>query len=118
MIEALSVGFDVKACCKALGVSRSGFYQWQNPALGQRAQADVALLARIRAIFERHQGRYGSPRVTRVLHQEGVVCGQNRVARLMREHELVARPKRAFGPRTTQAADGQRVARRPTGSKT
>ena len=51
MIEVLSVEFDVKACCEALGVSRSGYYQWQNPALGQRAQADVALLARIRAIL-------------------------------------------------------------------
>jgi putative transposase len=41
--------------------------------------------------------------VTRVLRQEGLRCGENRVARLMREQALAARRKRAFRPRTTQA---------------
>jgi putative transposase len=105
----LSVEFDVKACCEALDVSRSGFYPWQNPEPGQqRAQADAALLERIVEVFNQHKQRYGSPRVTQALHQAGVRCGENRVARLMREHELVARPKRPFGPRTTRA--GERVA--------
>ena len=95
--------FDVKACCEALSVSRSGFYQWQNPEPGKRAQADAALLERIVEIFHQHKQRYGSPRVTKALQQQGLVCGENRVARLMREHELVARPKRPFRPRTTRA---------------
>jgi transposase InsO family protein len=104
----LSVEFDVKACCEALSVSRSGFYQWQNPEPGKRAQADAALLECIVEVFDQHKQRYGSPRVTRALQQAGVRCGENRVARLMREHELAARPKRAFRPRTTRA--GERVA--------
>jgi putative transposase len=105
MIEALSVEFDVKACGEALEVSRSGYYQWQNPALGKRAQADAALLERIVEVFDQHKPRYGSPRVTSVLRREGLVCGEKRVARLMREHELAARPKRAFRPRTTRAGE-------------
>ena len=84
-------------------MSRSGFYQWQNPEPGKRAQADAALLERVVEVFNQHKQRYGSPRVTQALHQAGVRCGENRVARLMREHELVARPKRPFRPRTTQA---------------
>jgi putative transposase len=104
----LSVEFDVKTCCEALGVSRSGFYQWQDPEPGKRAQADAALLERMVEVFHRHKQRYGSPRVTKALQQQGLVCGENRVARLMREHGLVARPKRPFRPRTTRA--GQRVA--------
>jgi putative transposase len=102
------VEFDVKACCEALSVSRSGFYRWQNPEPGKRAQADAALLERIVEAFHQHKQRYGSPRVTKVLRQQGLVCGENRVARLMREHGLVARPKRPFRPRTTRA--GERVA--------
>ena len=43
-----------------------------------------------------HKGRYGSPQITQQLRQEGVVCGENRVARLMRENELAARGKKAF----------------------
>ena len=95
--------FGIKACCEALGVSRSGYYQWQQPELGKRAQANRALGERIGEVFEAHQQRYGSPRVTRALREAGVRCGENRVARLMRAHGLAARPKRAFRPRTTRA---------------
>ena len=66
------------------------------------------MLERIVEVFHQHKQRYGSPRVTKVLQQQGLLCGENRVARLMREYELVARPKRPFRPRTTRA--GQRVA--------
>ena len=95
--------FGIKECCEALGVSRSGYYQWQQPELGKRAQANRALGERIGEVFEAHKGRYGSPRVTRALRAVGVRCGENRVARLMRAHGLAARPKRAFRPRTTRA---------------
>jgi putative transposase len=43
--------------------------------------------------------------VTRVLRQEGLRVGKNRVARLMRQQQLVARKKRAFRPKTTVPAD-------------
>jgi transposase InsO family protein len=89
-------------------MSRSGYYQWQKPEPGQRAQANEALRERIGEVFDQHKGRYGSPRVTRALRQAGLRCGENRVARLMREQGLAARRKRAFRPRTTVA--GERVA--------
>jgi transposase InsO family protein len=54
-------------------------------------------------VFAAHKGRYGSPRVTRALRAAGIRCGENRVARLMRERGWAARPKRAFRPRTTRA---------------
>ena len=95
--------FGIKDCCEALSVSRSGYYQWQRHELGPRAQANQALGEQIGEIFEAHKGRYGSPRVTRALRAAGVRCGENRVARLMRERGWAARPKRAFRPRTTRA---------------
>jgi putative transposase len=83
--------------------SRSGYYQWQQAEAGPRAQANRRLGQQIGEVFTAHKGRYGSPRVTRTLHAAGVRCGENRVARLMRERGLAARPKRAFRPRTTRA---------------
>jgi putative transposase len=112
MIEALSMEFGIKDCCEALEVSRSGYYQWQQPELGQRAQANRLLGERIGEVFAAHKERYGSPRVTRALRAAGVRCGENRVARLMRERGLAARPKRAFRPRTTRA--GATAPRPPT----
>jgi putative transposase len=101
MIEELSVQFPVKDCCVALGVSRSGYYQWVGTEQSVRAEANTELLKKIQRIYDEHKGRYGSPRITQQLRQEGVVCGEKRVARLMRENKLAARRKKAFRPRTT-----------------
>ena len=60
-------------------------------------------LDQIQCVFEEHKGRYGSPRITRALREQGLRCGKNRVARLMRNHKLMARRKRAFRPQTTLA---------------
>jgi putative transposase len=106
MIEELSVQFPIKECCVALSVSRSGYYQWEGTEQSVRAEANAELSKQIRRVYDEHKGRYGSPRITQQLRQEGVVCGENRVARLMRENELAARCKKAFRPRTTLAGEG------------
>ena len=101
MIEKLSVQFSVKECCVALSVSRSAYYRWATDEPPLTARANAQLVKQIRRLYAEHKGRYGSPRITAVLRQEGVRCGENRVARLMRENKLAARRKRAFRPRTT-----------------
>jgi len=87
MIEELSVQFPAKECCVALSVSRSGYYQWVGREQSVRAEANAELSKEIERVYQEHKGRYGSPRITQQLRQEGVVCGENRVARLMRENE-------------------------------
>jgi putative transposase len=104
MIEQLSVQYGVKDCCAALRASRSGFYQWKSAQETQRAKEQRELVQKIEQVFNDHRQRYGSPRITRVLRQEGLGVGKNRVARLMRQQRLVARKKRAFRPKTTVAA--------------
>jgi putative transposase len=106
MIEELSVQFPAKECCVALSVSRSGYYQWVGREQSVRAEANAEFSKEIERVYHEHKGRYGSPRITQQLRQEGVVCGENRVARLMRENELAARRKKAFRPRTTLPGQG------------
>lgn len=47
-------------------------------------------------LFEQSKGRYGSPRIHRDLQALGIRCSQKRVARLMKEHNLVVRKTRRF----------------------
>lgn len=54
----------------------------------------LRLPKRFRQVFEKHQGRYGSPRIHKDLYEEGITCSRKRVARLMREEELSALRKR------------------------
>ncbi len=113
MIEGLSVQYGVKESCAALGISRSGYYQWKKGEVTQRARAEAQLLSEIQEIFAQNEQRYGSPRVTLALRAAGRRVGKNRVARLMREQKLMARKKRAFRPRTTvagQEAEPNRIA--------
>ena len=44
----------------------------------------------------RGRGTYGSPRITAELRDNGVYCGRNRIARLMKENGIRAKTKRRF----------------------
>ena len=106
MIKELSVDFDVKECCEAMRVSRSGYYRWRSAKPSRREKEDAQMIEQIKDVFESNQSRYGSPRITKQLHQQGLTCGKNRIVRLMQENKLAAPGKKAFRPRTTVA--GQR----------
>jgi putative transposase len=90
--------------CAVLGVSPSGYYAWRGrPLITPQAQANRVLRRRIRAIHADSRGRYGSPRVHKVLQAEGVRVGRTRVIRLMRAEQLRGRPVRRF--RVTTVSD-------------
>lgn len=79
------------AACRALGVSRSWFYQHKAGRLAPRAVRREALAAEVRRLFAAHRGTYGSPRITADLREAGWRVSQNTVAALMRELGLAAR---------------------------
>jgi putative transposase len=80
--------------CRALGVSRSWFYKWRGGALGPRAERRQRLKAEVKRLFEAHHGKYGSPRITADLRDDGWRVSENTVAGLMRELGLAARRKK------------------------
>ena len=50
----------------------------------------------IRDAYARGRGTYGSPRITAELRANGIQCGKNRVARLMKSNWIKAKTKRRF----------------------
>jgi len=88
LIHAEKASYPVSVLCKALKVSRSGYYDWKDRPPSRRSREHVALTAKIREIHERSRKTYGSPRVHAELRAIGVRCGRKRVARLMREAGL------------------------------
>jgi len=61
MIRTLSVEYAIKECCEALGVSRSGYYQWKKAEPTQREQEEAELVKQIGRVFAANKERYGSP---------------------------------------------------------
>ncbi len=88
--------FQMTVLLRVAGVSGRTFYQWQKRPMSQRAQYKKELISHIRALFQENKGRYGSPRIHRELQALGIGGSQKRVARLMREQNLVVRPTRRF----------------------
>lgn len=101
--------FKVVEMAAVLQVSRSGYYRWLHQPQSRRAQVNQQLWDAITQVYVRHQGCYGSPRITDELHDQGRHCGRHRVARLMREHGLQAKAARRFKV-TTQSDHVEPVA--------
>ncbi|MDP6495586.1 MAG: IS3 family transposase [Dehalococcoidia bacterium] len=99
----------VERMAGVLGVSRSGYYAWQDRGESARDRVNRDLAEAIRGIQEKVKYRYGSPRVTEELRRAGMAVGHNRVARLMAHNGLQSRTKRRFRC-TTKAAEGRPVA--------
>lgn len=82
-----------------MGVARSSFYSVKSRP--EKASVESLLHRRIRFHFEKNKGRYGSPRITSSLRDEGFCIGENKVAELMREMGIRATQKASFKPKTT-----------------
>jgi putative transposase len=87
-------GIGYAVACRALGVSQSWFYKWRQGDTSLRRARRQALTGLVVALFRRHRGTYGSPRITDELRAAGWKVSVNTIAHVMAEQHLVARPKR------------------------
>src|SRR5580765_5775214 len=89
-MSANQARFPVAAMARVLGVSKAGYYAWtRRPPSSARAEADAALLARVRTIHATSRETYGSPRIHAELREAGEHHGRKQIARLMRAAGLI-----------------------------
>lgn len=88
--------YPVKMMCRALSVSRSGYYAAQDREPSERSKIDRRLRLDIVTIHRESKQRYGSPRVHDELKARKVCIGRKRVARLMRAEGLRSKKRRRF----------------------
>jgi len=101
--------YPVTAMCRALEVSVSGYYAWRKREPSQHCREDAELADKICAVFQSNRCVYGSPRIHAELQAQGLHCARKRVARLMRERELVAKRPR-HRTVTTKSEEGAAIA--------
>lgn len=102
--------FPVRLMCRVLEVSVAGFYAYLKRPPSWRAVIDDLLMAHIRIAFAESGATYGAPRVLEELREAGLPTSQKRVARLMQEDGLVARPRKRRRVVTTNAHHGDPIA--------
>ncbi len=103
MVEMGKSALGVAETCKLLGIARSSYYANKTREPSRRYARCKVLVAHITAVFEEHEGRYGCPRICRALRNKNIRVTRKTVARLMRQEQLVSRPKRRFRPMTTDS---------------
>ena len=95
-VERQQEQFAVAALCRALRVSRSGFYTWQTRPESARRVRDRQLLPVIARVHAEAREAYGARKTWVALNQAGSACGKHRVARLRCEAGIEAKRKRRF----------------------
>jgi putative transposase len=87
-VKANQAMHKIRKMCRALDVSPSGYYAWNERVPSKRSRADGELVERIREIHVRSRATYGVPRIHAELAADGIAVGRKRVARLMKLEKL------------------------------
>jgi putative transposase len=109
-MKANQATFPIGRMARLLGVSRAGYYAWLDRPPSARAEADAALLRRIRTVHATSRRTYGAPRVHAELRAGGERHGRKRIARLMHSAGLIGASHRRGGPVTTHRDGSSRPA--------
>jgi putative transposase len=89
--------YPLSVVCRVLNVTQSGFHAWRGRAPCRRAQERDSLSGIIRRVFDAHRGRYGAPRIYRVMcEHHGYTGSLNRIQTLMRAMKLRAKAGRKY----------------------
>ena len=84
-IEAHRPMWRLYLMCRALRVSKAGYFRWRHRKHSARQQEDILLKEKITDTHHRSRQTYGSPRIAKAFRKQGRPISRRRVARLMRE---------------------------------
>ena len=100
----------MRTLCETLKISTSGYYDWRDRSLSNRAKANVSLCERIVQLHQASDETYGMPRIRGELVDGGVAASRKRIARLMRRMRIQGVSRRRAWCVTTERNKRQRPA--------
>jgi len=74
--------------CKVLGIARSEYYYQRNKKRNRYEEANEKLDKEIKEEYDKSKGRYGSPKIQKMLEKRGIKASQKRIARRMKKMGL------------------------------
>jgi len=87
---------SVRALCRALSVSSSGYYAWRDRAPSARELENENLAVSVSRLHLETRQNLGSDKLWQELRKRGVQCGRHRIARLRRRHGILTKRRRRF----------------------
>jgi transposase InsO family protein len=77
-------------------VSSSGYYEWLNRNLSNRAIENQQLTKSIKEVFVSNRNVYGTRRIAKILAKNEIIISRKRIGRLMAAAGLVCKTRRKF----------------------
>ncbi len=87
---------SIAVLCRAMKVSRSGYYDWLNRPPSARTIEDQQLWPKIERMHHACREAYGARRLRDALRKTGVCCSKHRIARLKRANQVWTKRHRRF----------------------
>ena len=98
------MAYPLSVVCWVLDITQLGFHAWRGRPPSLREQERDRLCVDIRKVFDAQRGRYGAPRIYRVLCEEAGYTGSlNRIQTLMRGMGICAKAGKKFKVTTDSA---------------
>jgi putative transposase len=97
--------FRVQPMCRALQVSRSGYYEYLHRPPSARSIEDDSLRHQVKAAFAKGRKNYGTRRIKKALAKAENTVSRRRIGRLMDEENLQVQTKRKFKATTNSNHD-------------
>ena len=88
--------YPVSLLCRVMGVSRSGFYDYERRIKQPPDPHHEELLDRVRRLSQAADHAYGSRRMSRALRALGYAVGRRRATTLMREAGIWVRYRKRY----------------------
>jgi len=95
--------YSVVCLCRAMKVSKSGFYRWLNSEPSPRAKRTASIRESVLEVYERSNCIYGSYKITQELNSDDGLesACRNTVAKAMQDLGIKSRVSGKFKPMTT-----------------
>lgn len=82
--------------CRSLSIPRASYYNWRKRPVSKREQRRALIGMAVETTYVQYKKRYGAPRLTIELNEQGIDCSINHVADLLKEKGLRARNGKGF----------------------
>ena len=95
--------YSVVRLCRAMQVSKSGYYGWLSSDLSPRAKRTATIRESVMEVYQQSNGIYGSYKIAQKLKSDShleTAC-RNTVAKAMKDLGIKSRVSRKFTPTTT-----------------
>ncbi|PLX91475.1 MAG: hypothetical protein C0621_10990 [Desulfuromonas sp.] len=106
MIDALrrEQGFAIAPMCRALSVSKSGYYAWKNRRPSARKLREECVKVAIKAAHKRGRGHYGPEKIQDELADvEKMEVGLNQIKRLRRQMNIKCKRTKKYKATTNSS---------------